>query len=105
MAKSSTSGQGRPKGAANKATREIKDIARSYGPQAIEKLWKLASGAQSEQAQVSAIKEILDRGYGKPHQTAELTVTNLRASDLPDDVLAGYLTPDSSQGTVETPLN
>lgn len=53
----------------NKATQEVKDIARSYGPQAIALLWTLARGAESEQAKVAACKEILDRGYGKPGQS------------------------------------
>jgi len=63
---------GRVAGTPNKATAEIKDIARSYGPEAIERLWKLAKGAESEQAQVAACKEILDRGYGKPSQSVAI---------------------------------
>ena len=59
---------GRKAGTPNKATAEIKDIARQYGPDCIAKLWALASSAESEQAKVSAIKEILDRGYGKASQ-------------------------------------
>lgn len=70
---------GRVAGTPNKATREIKEIAQGYGAQAIEGLWKLAKGAESEQARVAAYKEILDRGYGKPNQAiaieAEITHT------------------------------
>jgi hypothetical protein len=57
---------GRVKGTPNKATAEIKDIARPYGPDCIEKLWAIASSSESDPAKVAAIKEILDRGYGKP---------------------------------------
>lgn len=63
--------RGRPKGSLNKATAEIADIAKQYGPDAIDRLWNLAKTAQSEQAQVSAIKEILDRAYGKAKQTVD----------------------------------
>jgi N-methylhydantoinase B/oxoprolinase/acetone carboxylase alpha subunit len=61
--------RGRPKGSPNKATAEIKEIAQQYGAEAISELWGLAKNAQSEQARVSAIKEILDRAYGKATQT------------------------------------
>lgn len=63
---------GRVAGTPNKATREIKEIAQSYGPQAIAGLWKLAKGAESEQARVAAYKEVLDRGYGKPSQSVAI---------------------------------
>jgi hypothetical protein len=72
MPRSSTSGQGRPKGVPNKATAEIKDLARAYGPEVLERLYALAKGAESEQARVAACKEILDRGYGKPSQSVAL---------------------------------
>ena len=61
-------GAGRKPGVRNKVTREIKDIAQSYGPKAITLLWGLAEGAESDAAKVAAIKEILDRGYGKASQ-------------------------------------
>lgn len=78
MPKSSTSGQGRRKGVPNKATAEIKEIARQYGPAAIKKLAEMAglvdgvAPAEAEQARVSANKEVLDRGYGKPTQGLEI---------------------------------
>lgn len=72
---------GRKKGSPNKATVEIKQLARVYGPAAIKKLAELAGlveggkQAQSEQAQVSANRDLLDRGYGKPTQGVELAPT------------------------------
>lgn len=67
---------GRAKGVPNKATVEIKDVARQYGPQAVEALAKLAGlvgegdgKAESEQARIAALNGILDRGYGKPSQS------------------------------------
>ncbi len=66
---------GRQKGTPNKATSEIKDVARKYGPAAIAEAAKLAGlvnggegKADSEAARVSALNILLDRGYGKPSQ-------------------------------------
>lgn len=61
-------GAGRPKGTPNKATIEVRDLARQYAPGAVAELARLAKEAESEQARVSAIKEILDRAYGKSTQ-------------------------------------
>lgn len=79
MAASSTSGQGRPKGVPNKNTADIKALAQQYGPAAIARLAEMAGlvagpdgkpigRAQSEQVQQGALKELVDRGYGKARQ-------------------------------------
>jgi hypothetical protein len=57
-------GSGRKKGTPNKVTVEIKELAQKYGPDAIAKLARLATKAES----VAAIKELLDRGYGRAVQ-------------------------------------
>jgi hypothetical protein len=57
-------GSGRKKGTPNKVTVEIKELAQKYGPEAIAKLARLATKAES----VAAIKELLDRGYGRAVQ-------------------------------------
>lgn len=72
MARSSTSGQGRPKGAKNKATQELQDLARVHTPAAIKELARLAVEAESETARVAAINSLLDRGHGKPSQSIGL---------------------------------
>ena len=59
---------GRPKGSVNKATASIRELARKYAPDALEELSRLARKADSETARVSAIKELLDRAYGKSPQ-------------------------------------
>ena len=65
-------GRGRPKtggrqlGAVNKATARIKAIAQEHGAAAIEQLVSLMSGSDSDQVRVSACRELLDRGFGKP---------------------------------------
>lgn len=64
-------GKGRPKGARNKATAEVKALASKHGPAAIKELSRLATHAESEAARVSAIKELLDRAYGKSVQAVE----------------------------------
>lgn len=61
-------GAGRKEGVPNKATAEVRKLAQAHGPKAIKELARLATEAESEQARVSAIKEILDRAYGKVAQ-------------------------------------
>lgn len=64
-------GAGRKLGGVNKTTAEVAEIAQQYGPEAVQKLWQLGNNAKSEQARVAALKEILDRAYGKSKQTVE----------------------------------
>ena len=64
---------GRQKGTPNKSTAEIKDLARAFGPQAVAELARIAGltkgiPSENEQTRVAAIKELLDRGYGKSTQ-------------------------------------
>lgn len=67
-------GAGRPPGAFNKGTAEIKVFAQQYGQAAIARLAELSGlvagtiAAESQVAQIAAIKELLDRGYGKASQ-------------------------------------
>lgn len=62
---------GRKAGTPNKATRELKDLARSYLPECIKELARLAKRADSETARVAAIKEVFDRAVGKAPQAIE----------------------------------
>jgi hypothetical protein len=55
----------------NKATAGIKTLARSYAPAAVRELGRLSVKAESEPARVAAIRELLDRGYGKSTQAIE----------------------------------
>ena len=68
-------GSGRKKGTANKVTAEIKELAQKYGPEAIAELASLATKAETEAARVAAIKELLDRGYGRAVQPIEGSMT------------------------------
>ena len=71
MAKGKKTG-GRVAGTPNKATADLKALAGEYTQEAIAELARLATGAESETARVSAIKELLDRGHGKPAQSVEV---------------------------------
>lgn len=71
MARGSQPGErrgGRQKGTPNKATADVKALAQKHAPAAITELARLATKAESEAARVSAIKELLDRAYGKSKQ-------------------------------------
>lgn len=59
---------GRPKGALNKVTRDIKVLAQKHTPDALKTLASIMLKSESDQARVSAAKELLDRAYGKSPQ-------------------------------------
>lgn len=67
MAKGQKTG-GRVAGTPNKATAEIKAIAQKHGPAAIKEAVRIMTKSESDQARMAAIKELLDRGYGKAAQ-------------------------------------
>ncbi len=71
-------GSGRPKGSPNKATRDLKELAQVHTPDALRTLATIMKKGQSEAARVAAANSLLDRGYGKAHQTQiiDATVTN-----------------------------
>lgn len=64
-------GAGRKPGSINKVTRDIRALAQKHSDKAIKRLAYLAENAESEGAQVAAIKELLDRAYGKSKQPLE----------------------------------
>lgn len=65
---------GRPAGSLNKATADVRALAQQYTGEAIKELARLATQAESETARVAAIKELLDRGYGKSTQALDVGV-------------------------------
>lgn len=68
-------GAGRPKGALNKATLDVREAAQSFTEEALSTLAGIMrSEAQPAAARVSAAKEILDRGHGKSLQTIQADV-------------------------------
>ncbi len=71
--------------------REAKRRAEGYSPDAIEELWLLATDREVDpKARVAALREILDRGLGKPRQALDLTadITNRQDYDLTARILA-----------------
>lgn len=61
-------GAGRKAGVPNKATADIKAIARDHTAKAIKTLIKLVDREDSPATQLGAARELLDRAYGKPSQ-------------------------------------
>lgn len=66
-------GAGRKPGKVSKAKRELMEMAKDHAPAALETLVQIAQGGESEAARVSAANAILDRGYGRPPQSMEVT--------------------------------
>ena len=69
---------GRKPGVPNKATAEVRSLAREHGPAAIQELARLAKEAQSEQARISACNALLNRAYGRSQASQPVEL------DLPD---------------------
>lgn len=62
-------GAGRPKGARNRVTADIKALAQTYGPDAIDTLAEIMMNEEHPpQARVAAARELIDRGFGKATQ-------------------------------------
>ena len=65
--------RGRPLGAQNKIHIDIKELCRSHAPKIIAELLRIASEGKTETVKIMAAKEILDRGFGRPAQSVEMT--------------------------------
>lgn len=65
-------GQSGNPGGRPKEDAEVKALARSAGPEAIEKLVELMRCDEKRTA-LAAAQALLDRGYGKPSQAVELS--------------------------------
>jgi len=69
-------GSGRPKGSPNKATASIRDAAQAYTEDALRTLVEVMNDKeQPGPARVGAANAILDRGYGKPKQEVDGSLT------------------------------
>jgi hypothetical protein len=64
---------GRKKGSKNRAPNGLQELARVYTAQALDCIFTIMQHGNNETARVAAAREILDRGYGKPKQTVDLT--------------------------------
>lgn len=66
-------GSGRPKGAVNKATADIREAAQEYTAEALGVLASvMRDEAQPAAARVVAANSIIDRGHGKPSQSVQV---------------------------------
>jgi hypothetical protein len=70
------------KGTPNRSTRAIKELAQKHGAEVIEELARIAFTAESEFARVAAIKELLDRAYGKSTQPVAANVLTGPSEEL-----------------------
>lgn len=64
-------GAGRKPGVPNKTTEYLKSLTQKDSEKVVKELVRLATKAKSEQTRVAAIKELLDRAYGRPSQALE----------------------------------
>jgi hypothetical protein len=59
---------GRKAGQLNKASLDIKRMVRLHADKAVAELIRLCTESESDAVRVAAIRELLDRGYGKATQ-------------------------------------
>jgi len=84
-------GSGRPVGAVNKATSELKfnlsELARQHTNDALDTLVDVMKSGQSDSARIAAATAILDRGYGRPTmaQVDNLIVHEITAFEVVAD--------------------
>jgi hypothetical protein len=88
-----------------KAPVEIRSLARSHTEKALKTLKEIMESVEvNAAARVSAAVALLDRGWGKPNQTTDITVRRAIAKDLNDDELAD-IAVGSSEGVAEPALD
>jgi hypothetical protein len=84
-----------------KTPTDIRSLARSHTQKALNVLAGIMEqGDAPPAARVSAAQALLDRGWGKPAQTVDMTVRKQIAKELTDDALADIAT-GRSEGAAE----
>lgn len=90
-------GAGRPAGTRSAATKDqiasLSEMAKMHAPEALKALVQIATKGESEAARVSAANSILDRAFGKPQQSLELS--NPDGSLAPRQIDAGKLSTEA----------
>jgi hypothetical protein len=69
---------GRPK------SKELRDLCRTYTADAVKMLAKIALKGKGEMTRVIAIRELLDRSYGRPMQALEVAIDDNRLEEQPE---------------------
>lgn len=88
-----------------KALTDIRSLARTHTETALRVLAGIMQESTAPHAaRVSAATALLDRGWGKPHQTSDVTVRQAIAKDLSDNELAS-IAVGSGEGDTEPPLD
>lgn len=84
---------GRPKGAPNKVTRDVREAAMKYSTRALQTLATImGSKKYAEAARVAAARELLNRAHGMPTTHLEANVNLLeRLSATEQETLAAAL--------------
>jgi hypothetical protein len=84
-----------------KTIKEIQSLARNHTESAIKVLAGImTNGEAPHSARVSAATALMDRGWGKPAQTVDMTVRRQIAKELSDDELAD-IAVGSGEGAAE----
>jgi hypothetical protein len=104
-------GAGRKPGIPNKASGVIREAAQVWGMSGLKRLALLAGlvpgkpGADTHTAQIAAIRELLDRGYGKAAQSVTADVTLHRSLvEMTDGELLAMVAPDRVQDFDDEPV-
>lgn len=99
MAKGVKTG-GRKKGTPNKVTVDVKQLAQGFGGEAIDILASIARNNDAQPAaRVAAVKEILDRGYGKAKQSIEVGGEDGDPIKSITEIRIVGVRPDGNQGS------
>lgn len=88
---------GRPK-----IVEEIRTMARAHGAEAFKKVLDLLK-SDDERVSFAAAQEVLNRAYGKPTQTIDMTIEKRDVSDYTDAELVALLEGDSSGASSPSP--
>lgn len=87
-------GQSGNPGGRPKEDAEIKALARSYAPECIHRLARIALDSENERAATTAAVALLDRGFGKPKQ--EVEHSNPDGSGLMQGLAVTFVKPNDA---------
>lgn len=92
------SGAGRKPGKVSAAKRQLSEMAKEHADAALKTLAGIAAEGDSEAARVTAAVAILDRAYGKPVQSHELTGKDGKDLPAPTTPVTIFQLPDNGRG-------